>query len=256
MGPMDGAEVDVFQVAQRHSRGLLILFAAAAISLTACGGGSSTPSPTGDGTATGGPGATDQAVPTGTDLGGAGSALAAVDNYKFTMTETGGSLGDTLSMLPIPSTGIPSFTLSGTVVLKPAKAADITVAGTLHVISVGGSDYQDIGLSGSFTKNDSTTPSLIDSLTPSSVYSSSFGPSFDFAAGFDKVGEEPKGGVDTLHYQANDAGKAKLAELGSVVGLGDATWTSEIWIAKDGGYPVSMTVTATAAATATSDAGA
>jgi hypothetical protein len=170
------------------------------------------------------------------------------------MTETGGSLGDTLSMLPIPQTGIPSFTMSGTVILKPAKAGDVTVKDTLHVISIGGFDYADIGLTGAFTKNDSATTSLIDSLSPIAVYSSTFGSSFDFAAGFNKKGSETKNGVDSDFYQATDAGSAALAELGSVAGLGDLTWTGEIWVAKKGGYPVSMTITASSLATATSEA--
>ena len=93
---------------------------------------------------------------------------------------------------------------------------------------------------------------MIDSLSPVSVYSSSFSSSFDFAAGFDLQGSETKNDVNTDHYKSNDAGNAALAELGSVQGLGDATWTAEIWIAKDGGYPVSMTITAHSLATATS----
>jgi hypothetical protein len=255
---MDRVEVDVFQVAQRHSRGLLILTVAAAVSLSACGGGSATPTPSrATATPTGpSPATTAQAsAPAVADLGGALTALQGVKSFKFTMTETGGSLGDTLSMLPIPESGIPSFTMGGTVILQPAKAGDVTVKDTLHVISVGGFDYADIGLTGAFTKNDSTTPSLIDSISPIAVYSSTFGSSFDFAAGFTKKGSETKNGVETDFYQTTDAGNAALAELGSVAGLGEATWTGQIWVAKDGGYPVSMTITASSLVTPTSDAG-
>ena len=258
MVAMDAVEVDVFQVAQRQTRGLLIFAVAAAISLSACGGGSATPTPpasTATSTGASQPTATGQATAAVTvDLGSALAALEGVTSYKFTMTETGGSLGDTLSMLPIPQTGIPSFTMSGTVILKPAKAGDVTVKATLHVISIGGFDYADIGLTGAFTKNDSATTSLIDSLSPIAVYSSTFGSSFDFAAGFNKKGSETKNGVDSDFYQATDAGSAALAELGSVAGLGDLTWTGEIWVAKKGGYPVSMTITASSLATATSEA--
>jgi hypothetical protein len=253
---MDGVEVDVFQVAQRQTRGLLILAVAAAISLSACGGGSATPTPhasTAASTAASQSTATEQATAAGTNLAGALSALAGVTSYKFTMTETGGSLGDTLSMLPVPPTGIPSFTMSGTVILQPVKAGDVTVKGTLHVISVGGFDYADIGLSGAFTKNESSSPSLIDSLSPIAVYSSTFGSSFDFAGGFGKKGSETKNNVDADFYQTTDAGNAALAELGSVAGLGEATWTGEIWVAKKGGYPISMTISASSLATATSE---
>ena len=255
---MDRVEVDVFQVAQRHSRGLLILTVAAAISLSACGGGSATPTApasTATPTVTSQSTATAQAsAPAVADLSTALTALEGVTSFKFTMTEAGGSLGDTLSMLPISQTGIPSFNMSGTLILKPAKAGDVTVKDTLHVISVGGFDYADNGLSGAFTKNESASPSLIDSLSPIAVYSSVFGSSFDFAGGFANKGSEKKDDVDTDRYQTTDAGNAALAELGSVAGLGEATWTGQIWIAKQGGYPVSMTITASSLVTPTSDA--
>jgi hypothetical protein len=94
---------------------------------------------------------------------------------------------------------------------------------------------------------------LIDSLSPIAVYSSTFGSSFDFAGGFGKKGSEKKNNVDADFYQTTDAGNAALAELGSVAGLGEATWTGEIWVAKKGGYPISMTISASSLATATSE---
>jgi len=110
MVAMDAVEVDVFQVAQRQTRGLLILAVAAAISLSACGGGSAdahSPASTATSTGASQPTATEQATAAAVvDLGGSLAAFEGVTSYKFTMTETGGSLGDTLSMLPIPQTGI------------------------------------------------------------------------------------------------------------------------------------------------------
>ena len=256
---MDRVEVDVFQVAQRHSRGLLILTVAAAISLSACGGGSATPTApaaTATPTIASQPTATAQAsaAPAVADLSNALAALEGVTSFKFTMPVAGGALGDTLSMLPVSQTGIPSFTVSGTLILKPAKAGDVTVKDTLHVISVGGFDYTDSALSGAFTKNESATPGPIDSMSPIAVYSSVFGSSFDFAGGFENKVSEKKDDVDADRYQSTDAGNAALAELGSVAGLGEATWTGQIWLAKQGGYPVSMTITASSLVTPTSDA--
>lgn len=242
----------MLRFSQNHSRSMLALLTVMAVALSACGGGSGTPGPSGGATtqpsATTAPNTSGQPGDSGSGLSGPAAALAGVDSYKFAMIETGGSLGDTLSMLPIPSTGTPSFTVSGTVVLRPDKSADITVAGILHVISTGGFDYQDINLTGAFTKNDSTTPSLIDSLAPDAVFSASFGSSFDLATDFDKGATESKNGVDADHYVANDGGKAALAEFGSVAGITADKWAAEIWIAKSGGYPVRMTVTATSGA--------
>lgn len=240
----------MLRFSQNQSRSMLALLTVMAVALSACGGGSGTPTPSGNGavtqpSGTTGPNTSGQTGDTGSGLSGASAALAGVESYKFVMTETGGSLGDTLSMLPIPSSGTPSFKISGTVVLRPDKAADITVADTLHVVSIGGFDYQDIGLTGAFTKNESTTPSLIDSLSPDSVFSASFGASFNFGSNFDNRGSESKNGVDSDHYLANDSGKAALAEFGSVAGIAADKWTAEIWVAKSGGYPVRMTVTAT-----------
>ena len=37
-----------------------------------------------------------------------------------------------------------------------------------------------------------------------------------------------------------------LAELGSVSGVRGATWSADLWISKEGGYPVSIAILATA----------
>jgi hypothetical protein len=143
---------------------------------------------------------------------------------------------DTLSNLPdAPDSGI--FKVNGTYILKPAMAADITVVGLLHAISVGGNDYQDVGLTGSFTEGESTGQSLADELSPVAIYSA-----FDFS-GYNFVASESKDGVDADHYRAGDSA---LAELASVSGVASATWTADVWIAHAGGYPVALSIVATA----------
>jgi len=143
--------------------------------------------------------------------------------------------------------------MSGTVILKPAKAGDVTVKDTLHVISIGGFDYADIGLTGAFTKNDSATASLIDSLSPITVYSSTFGSSFDFAAGFNKKGPRRR----TVSTPTSTRPPMLVvppwlnSDRSPALGL---DLDGEIWVAKKGGYPVSMTITASSLATATSEA--
>ena len=249
----------MLRVSQNQSRTMLALLTVAAVALSACGGGSATTGTSGNAGQTSGtigttnqPGTSSQPTPVSTGLAAAASALEGVTSYRFTMTETGGTFGPTLSLLPDASNGTPTFNLSGTFVLKPDKAADVTVAGALRVISIGGFDYQDNALQGSFTKNDTGNPGLVDSLSPDYVFTSTFGPNFDFTNGFDKKQSESRNGVDTDDYVANDTGTSALKELGSVAGVPDAAWTAEIWLAQQGGYPVKMTITATSVATPTS----
>jgi hypothetical protein len=55
---------------------------------------------------------------------------------------------------------------------------------------------------------------------------------------YTKVGSEKKNGVDTDHYQAKSSA---FTGLGSSMGVA-ATWTGDIWIATNGGYPVSSAI--------------
>jgi hypothetical protein len=235
----------VFQVAPRHGRGLLVLTAVIAIAFSACSGGSATPSASASAaqtsidTSTPQPTAASTSTDAGAGLGSAAAAMANMTSFKFTMTVEGDNLSDTLATLPgAANSGNGPFSLKGTFVLKPTKAADVTVTGALHIISVDGSDYQDPGIVGSFTKTDAA--GLTDSLSPISVYAE-VNPN---PAGFTIIGTETKDGVDTDHYQA---GKSALAELASIAGVDNATWTADIWIARTGGYPVSVSVVAKAA---------
>jgi hypothetical protein len=247
----------MLRFSQAHSRGPVVVAAVMAVVLSACSGGSATPTPapTGSGAA-GQPSATIQPSPTPAGLAGAAAALAARTSYRFTLIVEGGSIGDTLSMLPVESADSAVYELKGTIVNKPEKAADVIVTGMVHVISVGGSDYVDKAvdgkLAGEFTKYDLSGPtsgssdepgpsasvgSLADTLSPVYFYST-----FDFTKGFDKQESVTVSGVEADHYVANDAGKAALGVLGSVAGISDANWTGDLWIAKDGGYPVKMVI--------------
>jgi hypothetical protein len=256
----------MLRFSQAHSRGPVVLVAVMAVVLSACSGGSATPTPAPTGTgAAGQPIATSQPSPTAAGLAGAAAALAGRTSYRFTLIVEGGSLGDTLSMLTDESADSAVYELKGTIVNKPAKAADAIVTGMVHVISVDGSDYVDKAvdgkLTGEFTKYDlsgpssgssdqpspspspssnaspSPQPSLADSLSPLYFYRA-----FDFTKGFDKQESVTVSGVETDHYVANDTGQATLGELGSVAGISDANWTGELWIAKEGGYPVKMVI--------------
>lgn len=172
-----------------------------------------------------------------TGLSGAASAFSTINSYKFSMTLAGGTFGSMLSALGGSSaSGNAPFAMSGTITVTPEKAADITMAG-FHIIEIGGYDYLDMSGTGSFIKSAATGTSMADSFAPAKMFSSFVGTST--TSGYNKVGSETKNGVDTDHYQASSSA---LSELGSMLDVTGATWSADIWIAKDGGYPVSMAI--------------
>ncbi|HEX7491864.1 MAG TPA: hypothetical protein VF337_09210 [Candidatus Limnocylindrales bacterium] len=227
---------------QSQSRGMILL-AVAAFALGACGGSSATsaPSATPTPSPTVEPSATEQPTPGGASLADAAKNFADVTSFQFTMTIEGGSLGDTLSLLPAANTDNATFDLKGAYILKPdsAMAADVTVTGSIHVISGGGFDYVDSSGSG-YTQKDATNGSYADSLSPVAFFTA-----IDFSTGYNLQGTDTKNGVETDHYIANDSGVAALKKMGSVASVPDANWTSEVWIAKTGGWPIKLAVTAT-----------
>jgi hypothetical protein len=177
---------------------------------------------------------------TGGDLTGAASNFSNITSYKFSMTLAGGEFGSMLSMIPGASDSNAPFTMSGTVVTTPQKAADINMAG-FHMIEVGGFDYLDMSGSGTFYKTPVSGSSLADSFSPESMFSQAMDTSA--GSGFSKVGSGTKNGVAADHYQAS---AASLSAYGSSLGIKDATWSSDVWIAQKGGFPVSMSIIATA----------
>jgi hypothetical protein len=234
---------------QRHGRVLLMLIAAMSIALRGCGSSGAT---TNAGAANNG-GATDNGAAAngvanngGAGLGGAAAAFANMSSYQFNMTLAGGTFGSLLSVLGGASASSGgAMTVTGTIVLKPEKAADITVIG-IHMIEVGGFTYMDLG-TGQFMKSASTSSSLADSFAPATMFSSAVDTSV--AGGYNKVGSEDKNGVSTDHYQASTTAlSAYQAMLGSELGgATNVTWSADVWIANSGDYagcPVSMLVEA------------
>ncbi len=110
-----------------------------------------------------------------------------------------------------------------------------------HIIEIGGFDYLDMTGTGAFLKTEASGTSMADSFSPATMFSSAIDTST--AGGYTKVGSENKNGVQADHYQAS---AADLAEYGSMLGVTGATWTADVWVAQDGGYPVSMSILAKA----------
>jgi hypothetical protein len=233
----------MFLTVRRQGRGLLVLLTATAVALSACGGSSATAAP--GGTSSGGGSTSTDAGgnsnSSGSGLSGAAGAFAAIDSYKFSMTLAGDDLGSTVAMLgaPAPSGNAP-LTYSGTMIARPAKAADISMTG-FHVVEIGGFDYRDIGDTGGFVKSAVEGTGMTDSLSPIEMFQNMIDPSV--ISGYDKVGSETKDKVDTDHYQAS---ASVLAGYESLISVTDAKWTADVWIAKNGGYPVSMSILAKA----------
>jgi hypothetical protein len=120
-------------------------------------------------------------------------------------------------------------------------AADIKVGNT-ETIEIGGFQYVTLGTAG-FMKTASGGTSLAASFSPAQMFTNLVGAST--YNGYTKIGPETKNGVMTDHYQAN---QTVLSQYGSMAGVASgATWSAEVWIAQNGGYPVSMNITAKAA---------
>jgi hypothetical protein len=232
----------MFSTVQKQGRGLSVLLAVMAIALAGCSSGSKA-SPTGTQLSGTSPAVTDNgssATDNGSGISGAVTAFSSINSYKFSMTLAGGTWGQMLSSLGgAGATGGGAFTVSGMVTVKPDKASDIQMSG-FHIIEVGGFSYLDMG-TGGFIKSPASGSSMADGFSPETMFSS-YADASD-SSGYSKVGSEPKNGVDTDHYQATDTA---LSRYGSLLGVANATWTMDIWIAKAGGYPVSMAMVAKA----------
>ena len=214
---------------RRLSHGRFVLLTVVALALGACGSTSTTATPTNSG-------ATKAPV---TNLGAAASNFEKVDSYRFTMTLAGGMFTSMLSMLPTSSAaGNVPFTIGGTISVKPVKAADVIMVG-LHIVEIGGYDYMDVGGSGSFVQIPISGTGLAARFSPTAIFSTEIDSSS--VGGYDKVGSGSKNGVQADHYRASDAG---LARLGSIAGIAGATWSADVWTARDGGYPVSVAIVA------------
>jgi hypothetical protein len=220
------------------------MIAAVTLAAAACSSSTGTASPAASATSTPtGPAATGQPGNSGTGAGltDAAANLSNATSYKFKMTLSGGNFGQTVSLLSAAgASGDGPFTLSGTVLSKPAKAADVQLTG-FHIVEVDGYDYIDTGLGG-FVKTPVSDAGWADSVSPVTMFTSSIGAST--SGNFLKVDSGTKNGVNTDHYQASSGA---FDEQASILGIAGATWSGDVWIAADGGYPVSAAVVAKAA---------
>lgn len=238
----------------RHRRTLLVpvLMLVAVLALAACGGGStpaasSEPGATPAAGSTAAPAATSGGEATeapaaspaegGIDIGGAAASLDNLDNYSFKieMKAEGGS-----EFMMVPAGG--SLVMEGDVILKPTEAVDVTMTtndGTTATVLgyriIGDTAYINLGGDSWMSAPADDAASAVDAFKPGQMLGS-----YSSLEGLSKVGEEDKNGIPSEHYtSSSDPG------IGSTFGLPGATWTTDVWIAKDGGYVVSAAMTAT-----------
>ena len=181
----------------------------------------------------------------------AASSLRKATSYKFSMTFVGAAAGsdsdfvNSLSEIaPGASCGNGTFTLKGTIANQhagPTKGfesvfdADFTCPG-LHIIEVGGSLYIDKGGTGTFAKTQLDDAYELDFFTPAHLVEQYVNP--HLASHYTLVGSETKDGVSTDRYRSDK-------DLNEEVEGGQYdTWSADIWLAKSGGYPISMDVVA------------
>lgn len=229
--------------------------AALALALSACGGGASPPATTGGSGApvtsapsTAGTPAPSDAQPTvapttgdqGPNLSGATAALANLDSYHLKTVMKMQGLES--SMFSIFGDGM---VMEGTIIFRPSKAADISISmGTeaqktdMGYRLVGTEAWVRIGDSWMVSTAEDAQAS-IDAFSPDKMFGS-FG-----VTGLRAVGDESKNGVATTHYQA--PADAVGAALGKSIGLADATWSMDLWVAKEAGYAIAYSVAGKAA---------
>lgn len=240
-------------------RALLVVGLLGVLLVVGCGGGASQP-PRSGASETTGPGDTTAPEPTqGTGetsapgngaeaFGAATTALDALDSYAF--------LVDITSSSTTGSTTTTSRTqMSGVVVNSPEKAnslvqADLDEAGNI----TSGTEIVIIGDQAWLRSLPGDEPwtaipaaqadAFIQSMAgfrPEQMFSMYFA---GIGGNFAVVGTETKNGVETTRYKGDEAIGAML---GAIAGF-QGSWSSEVWIASDGGFLVRSEASAQAAA--------
>ena len=229
----------------RGRKPFLILSMIGALVLAACGGAASQPPTPGSEDTTG---QGDKPTPTpivGTDItttpgdgsaafSAATTALDTLDSYAFkvelkSVTTANGTSTTTDSVY------------SGVNLNKPAVANSLQIAeldadgkvtsGTEFVVIGAEAWVRDLGGTEWTAMPAAQAGAMFAAFRPEQMFGTYFGA---FGGNFKKVGTETRNGIDTTHYQGDETIGALL---GSIAGM-KGTWTSDAWIANDGGFLV------------------
>jgi hypothetical protein len=171
----------------------------------------------------------------GTDIRSATSALAGLGSYRFAILIKGFGTAATA--------GDAAMSMDGTVVLKPAQALQFRIVGltgstAITYIVIGKDSWMDLG-SGIYIQvpaDQVDAEQLFESFQPANLFGSAM--SGLSSSGWQPEGDEQKNGVTATHYHVDKTspGGASLVASWGETGVFDA------WIAKDGGYLVSLRV--------------
>ncbi len=236
-------------------RSLVSLVLVGMLTLAACGGSASQAPSGGPGEsvnpgATGAPGDTQAPGPTegpgqsiapgdgSTAFAAATTALDALDSYAFRVEIASTS---SASGAPITSRTV----MSGVVVNRPEKAssleqAEVDAAGNVTsgsaIVVIGGDAWiRSLPGDSAWTAIPATQADAFIQAMASFRPEQLFGLYFAGVGGsFAAAGTETKNGVDATHYEGDDG---VGAIFGAIAGF-QGTWTSDVWIANDGGYLV------------------
>ena len=201
---------------------LIALGFALALVVGACGSSSSTANPFGLPTGGGGGGG---GGGNGTTLtSGLSSNLDQQTSYKFSWTVFGSSSGTAAS--PGDSG---AFAISGVVINKPTKAMFVNSFG-IQYIQIGTQEWMSFDNGSTWNLDSSSTD--LKSMLPTASYAGYFDTN---ATGFKVAGDETKNGVQCVHYK----GDSSISGLYQSIAGVSATFQSDLWVAKDGNYPVS-----------------
>ena len=197
------------------------------------GGGASTPAP----------GSSD--VTADNAFGTASNNLDNLDSYKFDVELSSSSTS------AVGSEGTTSF--SGTVVHKPdqeqqldevEKDADGTTTDELHILIIGSNAWTKQTASDKYVAfPDAAVTGMIAGLSafqPEKLFGTAFG---TLGSDYHLVGTDSKNGVNSQHFHGDESIGTFFSALSGTTG----TWSSDVWIATDGGYLVSSNVSASGA---------
>jgi hypothetical protein len=209
----------VIELPGRRARGRVSIGLAIGLAVVACAGSSQgqNPSARGGGNNVGGSNNGGSSLATGLS-----SNLDSLTGYQFTESMAGSSMGGQAT--PASTAAV---LISGTVVNSPTRSISMTAYGVQYILvgSEAWSSYDGT----TWTAMDPTDTSLTD-LLPGKNYATWFDA---YSTGFKVQGDETKNGVACVHYEGDSS-------LGSLYGAGASTgFQADLWVAKDGNYPVS-----------------
>jgi hypothetical protein len=212
----------------KGGRALLVLVAVMAIALAACGsssGGGKTSAPSsgggGQATPTSGGGGGEATPTSGGGGGGLAEGLASnldnLDSYQFSTTILAGE----------STASAEGLTVTGTAVNKPTKSLLLNNSG-IYFLVIGDQGWTSLDGQTWMVSPDTTYDSLAD-LLPGNLYVEDFN---GLVTDFQAAGDEQKNGVACTHYHGDES--ALVAVYGAA-----SQAQADLWVAKDGNYPVS-----------------